>query len=396
MTQSYRPPSALLSFTITFIGMLAFLQVYSIQSILPLLAKDYHATEVQLGLAVGASVFGMALTSPFIGMISDAFGRRWLIRSALALVTIPIILTAFSTNIHILTALRFVQGFFVPGMTVCLIAYLGEEFADEHTGKLTSYYVMGTVCGGFFGRFILGHLSEHMTWQNAMLIMASLNFLGFLLVLWQLPASLNFKPKPNLSVAFDTLKNHLKNRTVLSACALGFCVLFSLVGCFSFINLHLAKPPYHLHSGQLANLFVVYLLGMVITPGAAWLLKRFGADRTMTFSVCLSALGVIITSADSLTIIIIGLAFMCTGVFITQSATISHIALHIREGRSLATGLYYMSYYLGGTVGSWICALSYKHGKWLAVVTTLLILQIIAISIIVRFISRQTQTRHIN
>lgn len=364
---AHQPLTKLLSFTIAFIGMLAFLQVYSIQSILPILKTDYHANEVQLGLAVGATVLGMALTSPFIGMISDAF----------------------APTIHSLTLLRLIQGCFVPGMTVCLLAYLSEEFSPQNTAKLTSYYVTGTVCGGFFGRFILGHLSEHIPWQHAMILMATLNLIGFLLVLWQLPASQHFIAKPKLSTAFNTLINHLNNRLVRATCALGFCVLFSLVGCFSFINLHLASDPYHLNTGELANLFTVYLIGMVITPAATWLIKRIGATRTMTLAILISALGIITTASAPLAVIIVGLTLMCTGVFITQSATISYLSLHIHEGRSLAIGLYYMSYYLGGTVGSWICALSYQYHKWSAVIITLLIIQTIALTIIAIFIAKK-------
>ena len=34
-------------------GLAAFLQVYSVQAILPLLVQDLHASEVQAGMAVG-------------------------------------------------------------------------------------------------------------------------------------------------------------------------------------------------------------------------------------------------------------------------------------------------------------------------------------------------------
>lgn len=379
-------PSRLLSLTIAFIGMLAFLQVYSVQAILPILKAEYHASDIQLGLSVGATVLGMALISPFIGMISDAYGRRGIIRASIFLLTLPIALISLSPNIQTLISLRLLLGILVPGMTVTLMAYIGEEFGGENIGKLTSYYVTGTVFGGFSGRFILGHLSEYMSWQHAMLVLATLNFAGFLLVLWQLPPSKHFIPKPHLSTALNTLQAHCRNRAVISSCALGFFVLFSLVGCFSFINLHLAQAPYHLNSAQLANLFIVYLIGMVITPAAAFLLKKYGASRTMTLAVILSATGVIITIASALPIIIFGLTLMCTGVFITQSATISYIALNVREGRSLAMGLYYCAYYLGGSFGSWLCAIAFERAQWLGVTLTLLAVQAIGLLIINRFI----------
>ena len=54
---------------------------------------------------------------------------------------------------------------------------------------------------------------------------------------------------------------------------------------------------------------------------------------------------------------------MSSGVFITQSATISYLTSHVSEGRSLASGLYYMGYYGGGFIGAWACALAYAQAN---------------------------------
>lgn len=385
---NYSSPSLALRLMVAAIGALAFMQIYAIQSILPLLMQHFAATEVQMGLAVGASVLGMGLLSPFIGMLSDALGRRIMICSAIFLYSLPVALSAFAQDIQQFMLLRFWVGVFVPGMTVCLLAYIGEEFASEEIGKLMAFYVSGTVFGGFSGRFLLGHLSAWIGWQQAMLVLAALSLCGFFWVLWQLPPSRHFQPKPQLSAALSQLAAHLRNRVVLSASALGFFVLFSLVGCFSFINLRLAQAPYHFSSAALANIFAVYLIGMVITPAAAWLLRRFGAAKTMQLSIAVSMLGVLLTLFSSLWLIFLGLMLMSTGVFITQSATISHIALHVREGRSLATGLYYLAYYMGGTVGAWLCALSFRHAQWLGVVVALLLAQSMALFIVFLIIGR--------
>ena len=70
---------------------------------------------------------------------------------------------------------------------------------------------------------------------------------------------------------------------------------------------------------------------------------------------------------------------MSTGVFITQSATISYIAVNVNKGRSLASGLYYMAYYAGGTMGAWLCGMAYARGQWSLTVWLLLFLQILAL-----------------
>lgn len=371
--------SWVLKLTIGLIGMFAFLQVYSIQAILPVLMVDLSATEVQAGMIVGATVMAIAIMSPFLGMLSDAVGRKSFIVGALLFLAIPTALIAQSPSIGWMGMWRFMQGLSVPGITVVTIAYIGEEFEGRAVTELMSFYVSGSVLGGFMGRFLLGHLHEIIGWRAGYYVMAAMTLIGALWVGKMLPSSQQFVANPNFRSAMQTLGEHLTNRYVVTACLLGACVLFSLVGCFTFINLHLAKMPYELSTGALANIFAVYLIGVVITPLSTTLLRRFGSARTVRVAVFVSMIGVLLTLVTPLWGIIIGLAIMSSGVFITQAATISYIAVNVKKGRSLASGLYYMGYYAGGTMGAWLCGMAYARGQWSLTVWLLLFVQILAL-----------------
>lgn len=381
LQSAHTPLSMRLLLTTGMVGALAFLQVYAIQSVLPVLMADLGISAVVAGTTVGATVLAVALMSPFTGMLSDALGRRWLIIGSVFFLALPTAAIYAAADIGQIWWLRFLQGLAVPGITVVLIAYIGEEFHGSHRVRLMSFYVAGTVLGGFLGRFLMGYLDEWFGWRVGFLVMATLSVIGGVLVWQNLPPSRHFLAKPQISVALKTLSKHLHNRHVLAACALGFCVLFSLVGCFTYINLYLADAPYGLSSAQLANIFAVYLIGMVITPLAARLIMRFGANRTVLLAVALSVFGVLLSLSAPMWLIILALAMMSSGVFITQSATINYIAHHVSEGRSLASGLYYMAYYAGGFTGSWLCGLAYTRGGWPSTVSMLIAAQVLAMVI---------------
>ncbi len=372
-------PSWVLKLTVGLIGVFAFLQVYSIQAILPVLIMDFKATEVQAGMIVGATVLAIAIMSPFLGMLSDAVGRKAFMVGALIFLSIPTFFIAQSPTIEWIGLWRFMQGLSVPGITVVAIAYIGEEFEGRAVTELMSFYVSGAVLGGFMGRFILGHLEEFIGWRHAYYVMAGMTIIGAIWVARALPKSRCFVANPNFRSAIHTLGMHLTDRYVVTACLLGACVLFSLVGCFTFINLHLANTPYELSTGQLANIFAVYLIGVVITPLTTSLLNRFGAAKTVRVAVVASMIGVLLTLATPLWVIVIGLAVMSSGVFVTQAATISYIAVNVKQGRSLASGLYYMGYYTGGTIGAWLCGVAYAQGKWSLTVWLLLFVQVLAL-----------------
>jgi predicted MFS family arabinose efflux permease len=365
------------------IGFFAFLNVYSMQAVLPMVMQDFHATPLQAGATVGATVLAIALVSPFMGMLSDALGRKGILCSALFALTLPTALIALAQSLHTIILLRFLQGLAVPGIVVVLIAYLSEECKSGQVARMTSTYVGGTVMGGFCGRFITGHATDLLGWRAAYVALAVLNFLGALLVLWQLPASRHFVANRNARGALRILGKHLSNRRFLAICALGFCVLFSLVGSFTYVNLYLAQPPFSLTAAGLANVFGVYLLGVVVTPMAGRFIVRYGFLRSVLTSLALSASGLLLTLLPSLVAVIAGLAVCSSAVFICQSATISHIADNVTEGRSLATGLYYFSYYAGGAAGSWVAGVAFEGWAWPGSVLSIILFQLLAAGIAV-------------
>lgn len=376
--------------TFALIGVFAFLQVYSVQAILPILQSDFVANPTQLGLAVGATVIGIAIVSPFMGLLSDRFGRKNIIIFSIIALAIPTFLISFVPSLNYMIILRFLQGLAVPGITVVTIAYISEELANTQISQAMSMYVSGTVLGGFLGRFILGHLQTWIGWRVAFIIMGMATLCGAIWVAWKLPTSQKFIANQNIHSSLLIFKQHLKNRHIIMPALLGMCVLFSLVGCFTYINLHLADVPYHLSSSDLANIFSIYLIGMIITPIASQLIDRFGTRLMIIFATLFSIIGVLGSLMMPLAMIIIALTIMSTGVFITQSATISYIAMNVKQGRSLASGLYYSGYYLGGFLGAWICSMSYRYGQWTATVLTLICVQFFALGIAYWGLKRQS------
>ncbi len=378
-------PGWLVPLTLGLVGVFAFLQVYSVQSILPDLRRDLNASVVEIGTAVGATVLAVALISPLMGMVSDALGRKWLVVTSVFALGLPTAAMMGVDTVQGLTVLRFVQGLAVPGVTAVTIAYIGEEFRGATMARVMAVYITGSVLGGFLGRFLLGHLTEAMGWRAGFGVLATLNLLGGVLILRVLPASRHFVPGTRLAEAVRMLTSLLHNAGLQTACALGFTVLFAQVGMFTYVNFHLAAAPYHFSAAQLANVFAVYLVGVVVTPLAGWLIPRLGARRTILLSVGLSALGVALTLLPTALGIVAALTLASCGTFITQSATVSFIAYRVTHGRSLASGLYYTAYYGGGFAGAWMGGLAYAGGGWLATVALLMGTQLLGWAIAWRY-----------
>ncbi len=173
-----------------------------------------------------------------------------------------------------------------------------------------------------------------------------------------------------------------RNRRLIATFAVGFNVLFSLVGVFTWITFYLAAPPFSLSTTALSSLFFVYLIGLVVTPAAGYLITRVGLRAGIGGAICCSIGGVLLTLVHSLPVVILGLTMLSSGVFIAQTASQSHLRIASSPGaRVTAAGLYLTCYYLGGTAAGVIPGAFWALGKWPACVAFIVVMQIIALSI---------------
>jgi MFS family permease len=356
------------SFTLSVVAVMiaggcTFLNVYCTQPLLPLFRHLFQASEFEVSLTVGAVTLAVALTAPFVGLIAETFGRKKVIVPALFAMTVTTLLTATAQNLHALIFWRFMQGLFVPGVIAVIIAYINEEFTSR-AGTVMAAYVAGTVFGGFIGRFLTGLLAAQGDWRLAFVILGVLNLLGALAVRQWLPLAFTFVPAKHIFKSFADTWGHLQNPRLLAVCGMGFTVLFSLVGTFTYVSFYLANPPFNLSSAALGGVFFVYLLGCVVTPLAGRFLDRHGFRLTLLLSVGMSLAGLLLTLVHSLPVIIAGLAVFSSGMFISQSAATVLTGRVAKHARSAAAGLYVTFYYIGGSAGTVVTSWFWMKAGW--------------------------------
>lgn len=370
-----------LSITVVWVlGFLAFLNLYPMQAVLPLLMREFSADVVQAGATVGATVLAIALLSPLVGLLSDATGRRSWIVGALGAQAALALAIPFASGLDAIVAMRFLQGMAIPGVTAVLTAYLAEEYDGDELSRLMAAYISGGVFGGFSGRFLVGYIGDYFGWRSAFVVLAALSLLGAVFVRYRLPLSRNFVARRDVAGSLRQLLAHLGNRQLLSACLSGFCILFCLVGGLTYLMVFLSTAPYSLSSRELGNLFLVYLVGVLVTPLSARAMGRYSLPRVLMLAFGGAACGLLLTFSPSLPLIVIGMTLFSSGIFCAQAVAIRRVAEVVEEGRSLASGLYGCCYYAGGAVGAWLCALAYVKAAWSGAGGVILIVLAVAIA----------------
>jgi predicted MFS family arabinose efflux permease len=281
-------------------------------------------------------------------------------------------LAATSQNLHQLIFWRFMQGAFVPGVIVVIMAYVNEEFPRQLVGRAMSAYISGTVLGGFLGRYISGFVSHHFSWKYAFLAIGIVNLAGAIIVQRSLPRAKRFVRAASISHSLSEGWQHLRKPRLLAVFGMGFAALFCLVGTFTYANFYLAASPYHLNSEQLGSIFFVYLLGLIVTPLSGRCLDRYGIALTSVMAVCFTSAGLLLTLLHSLPIIVAGLALASSGVFIYQAVGTVQTGIVADRARSSAAGLYVTFYYTGGSLGAIVTGWTWVAGGWPACVILLM------------------------
>jgi MFS family permease len=367
-------------FAVGMVGFCAFLGLYATQPILPMLQAIFGASKLGVSLTVSAATLGVALAAPWVGVLADLRGRKKVIVPAIWMMGATYLLAATSGGLSTIIFWRFLQGLLTPAVFAVTVAYINEEWPRSEVGFVTSVYVAGTVLGGFTGRFLSGLVAAHFSWHWSFVVLGVLNLgMAPAISAW-LPRAKTFRRSGDVRGAVRDMLGHLHNRSLLAIYAVGFTILFGLVGTFTYVTFYLAAPPFSLGPSALGALFTVYLLGAVVTPIAGKWANRLDGWKLLTGAQALSIIGILLTLVHSLPCIITGVAFCSTGVFLCQVVTNGTIGLAAGKARASAVGLYVTFYYFGGFVGATVPGFMWDLGGW--PVCAIFIASVLALSLV--------------
>jgi predicted MFS family arabinose efflux permease len=349
-------------------GYCAFINLYSPQSILPLLSTEFGAGAAEISTTITVSTLAVALTAPFTGTVADVLGRKRVIVAAMFALVIPTVMVSLSSSLSALIFWRAVQGLVLPPIFAVVVAYIGDELPRHEATTVAGIYSSGSSLGGFSGRLFVGLLADLISWRAGFMALAAIAFAGAIFVAFLLPHERKFVRSEGLVASGKQMLAHLRNGQLLATYAVGFGVLFNFITTFTYISFYLAAPPFNLSASWLGAIFFVYLTGSLLTPWTGWAVARFGRRRFTVRVIAVWGAGIALTLAPSLPLIVAGLA-LCAGCgLLCQAVSTGYVTVTAKAGRSSAVGLYVTSFYIGGSFGAALGGLAWNFGGWPACV----------------------------
>ena len=337
---------------VALIAFLTLVDLFATQAILPSLVRVYRVTPAAMGFAVNATTIGMAVSSLAVAVLSQRIDRKLGVVVCLAVLAIPTSLLAIAPDLMTFTGLRVVQGLCMAGAFTLTLAYLGEHFTGAEAAAAFAAYITGNVASNFIGRLMSAALADHFGIAANFVVFAVLNLSGALVVYLTLErAPQTPTAPPRTSELIHALGNHLGNPRLVSAFAIGFCILFAFIGVFTYVNFVLARPPIGLGMMAIGFVYFVFLPSMFTTPAAGGLVRRFGSRTTVWAGLAVALAGLPLLIAPSLTPVAVGLVLVGVGTFAAQAAATGFVGRIAVTNRGAASGLYLASYFSGGLLG---------------------------------------------
>ncbi|MBQ1090270.1 MFS transporter [Streptomyces sp. B93] len=354
-----------MSFALFLAGVATFALLYSTQALLPLISGELGVTASAASWTVAAATGGLAVFVLPMSALSERFGRRAVMTGSLAVAVGVGLLVPFAPSLPVLVALRAVQGAALAGLPASATAYLAEEVRPKALVTAIGLFVAGNSVGGMSGRVITGWVAQEWGWRVAVGVIGGIAVVCAVAFRVLLPAPRHFSAgslRPGVLVR--TVREHLGNPLLRRLYAIGALFMTVFGGIYTVVGYRLTQEPFSLPQGVVGSIFLVYLVGTVSASTAGRLVGRLGRRGALYLSGGTTAAGLLLSLADSLGAVLLGLVLITAGFFAGHAVASSAVSKTATRGRAQASALYQSAYYIGSSVGSTAGAVAFHAGGW--------------------------------
>lgn len=211
----------------------------------PLVAAELGIRPEVLGIVFSAAPVGMAVGAFLIAPLADKFGRRIVVLSAVGGVGVAMMLTAISTGVPMIAAMRFLTGIglgtLLASLTVTVVEYTNRRWGNFFIAVLHIGFAVGVSLMGL----VAAALSEPYGWRSFFWFGAAMNAVVFVVGLFFLPESVEFLVESRPRRALERINRIFARigRAPLSELPPRTATTVNLkAGIFSLLNTRFRRP----------------------------------------------------------------------------------------------------------------------------------------------------------
>lgn len=356
-------------------GLSVFAQLYLFQPLLPELTRYYNITPEHSSFSVSAATVGMAVGLFIFAFVADRISRKKLMVSSIITASLLTIVSAFSPDFTILILFNFLKGICLSGVTAVALAYLAEEVNPAALGIAIGLYLSGNTIGGMSGRVFALLISGYLGWHYAVLILGGICLVLGIVFAKIFPDSKHFSPQPvHFKNKITLMLIFLKDHYMQGIYFIGFSVMGIFVSIYNYLGFRLEAPPFSFPHSIIACIFLMYIFGVFGSMAAGKLSDKLSSKKIIWRMVVALIIGLLLMLTENTWITIFGMGMITFFFFASHTLASRMISQRAVIGKSMATCLYYLFYYIGSSIVGSSTGKMLSHFGWTGFVIGLIAL----------------------
>jgi len=369
-------------------GLSTFALLYSVQSLLPVFAREFHVSAAESSLVVSLATGAMALMLLVASVVSDRVGRRAMMVTSLFAGSILTIVSAALPSWHALLVTRFLTGIALSGIPAIAMTYLAEEVDAKTIGGTMGLYIAGAALGGMIGRIGSSVIADWLGWRVALGSVGVICLIGAFVFRWAAPVSRSFVPRRHDLASFlDSIHVLRRDAGLPWLYCEGFLLMGAFITIYNYVSFRLLAPPYSLSQSAVGAIFLFYIVGSFVSTWYGRLAGRLGRRRVFWIPILVFLIGVGMTAASPLILIVAGIGVATAGYFGAHSVASSWVGRRGHAAPAQAAAFYSFFMYVGSSVLGSAGGVAWNHGKWPGVALFTMVLLALALAVALRLIS---------
>jgi predicted MFS family arabinose efflux permease len=359
--------------------------LYYNQPLLDAMANTFHVSKAKVGQVSSLTQMGYAAGMFFLAPLADMVRRKRLMLIMFIFIIASLLVTAASASINLLVWSSFVLGAasLIPQILVPMAAHLAKP---EERGKKIGVIMSGLLIGILLSRTFSGVIGEYFGWRTVFYAAS-----GIMLITWMLIWIFLPEVEPDYKGSYGSLMASLvdlvKHEPKLRVAALRGALCFACFSAFWSTIAFLLKDNFNKGSDVTGYLGLAGAAGAMAAGLMGRLSDKMDAYKLSGFTILLVILSFVLFyfSAHSFLGLVIAVIVMDMGVQATHISNQSIIFALKPEARNRINTIYMVTYFLGGTAGTFLATQLWKSYQWTGVCAIGIILSIV--TLIIHFVN---------
>jgi predicted MFS family arabinose efflux permease len=359
--------------------------LYYNQPLLEDIAATFHVSKAKVGQVSVLTQLGYATGMLFIVPLADMVKRKRLMIIVFAFIFLSLLITATAQSINLLILASFCLGAssMIPQLLIPMAAHLAKP---SERGKKLGVIQGGLLIGILLSRTFSGFIGEYLGWRAVYYIAAGIMLLMWLMIGLLLP---EVEPdyKGNYKKLMVSIIDIVKQEPKLRLAALRGALCFACFSAFWTTIVFVLKQNFNMGSDVAGEFGLVGAFGAIAAGLMGRLSDKMDAYKLSGYTLLLILISfvIFIFSSHSIVGLIIGVIVLDMGVQATHISNQSIIFALNPEARNRINTIYMVTYFIGGSLGTFAATLLWKNYQWTGVCITGMAISII--TLVIHFIN---------